>query len=422
MLVENQLIEVKWTNSNKEHFISKGYNYTKNKDKFYVGVDDLSIRSKLKVKVICDYCNSIFEKEFCNYIIEINKPISKCACSNCSGKKLSESLILKNKNKFQEFIAVCDELGYIPLSSEYINSRTPLKYYCEKHGVQNKKLSYIKQNGCEYCKKENKKKKQKIDGIKEFENICKKLGYTSLASIDDYENYHSYLPLMCPKHGLQYTTISNIKYKQAGGCHKCHMENIGNANKMTKDCLINAIESKNNNILLNPNSYENVSLRNLKIRCGSCNSIFIVSKNNYDKNTTGKCPNCIGKSIGEYLISTFLDEHEINYTRQEHFNGDCHDIKPLPFDFYLPNYNMCIEFDGQGHYEPVWGEESFLRTILHDGMKNNYCRWNNIKLLRIPYWDGNNIEDILVKELNLKPKHNKIVYIPTAQRKQNKTA
>ena len=68
----------------------------------------------------------------------------------------------------------------------------------------------------------------------------------------------------------------------------------------------------------------------------------------------------------------------------------------MPFDFYLPDYNICIEYDGEEHFQPVeffGGEEKFQRRIENDEIKNNYCKNNNIKLIRIPYFDKAVIDD-----------------------------
>ena len=70
----------------------------------------------------------------------------------------------------------------------------------------------------------------------------------------------------------------------------------------------------------------------------------------------------------------------------------------LRFDFYLNKYNTLIEFDGQQHFRPVDffnGEEGFRLTQLRDNIKNEYCKNNNIPLLRISYKEINNIENIL---------------------------
>ena len=45
MMDNAQLVNIKWTNSNKKYFINKGYQYTKNGDTFYVRVEDLSVGS-----------------------------------------------------------------------------------------------------------------------------------------------------------------------------------------------------------------------------------------------------------------------------------------------------------------------------------------------------------------------------------------
>ena len=81
----------------------------------------------------------------------------------------------------------------------------------------------------------------------------------------------------------------------------------------------------------------------------------------------------------------------------------------LKFDLYLPEYNLCIEYDGEQHFEPVRfagcsienATQAFENTKINDQIKNEYCKNNNISLLRIPYWDFKNIEEILEKELNI---------------------
>ena len=75
------------------------------------------------------------------------------------------------------------------------------------------------------------------------------------------------------------------------------------------------------------------------------------------------------------------------YEFQKRFE-DCKDKKQLPFDFYLPDYNCCIEYDGRQHFQAIeyWGgEEVFQLTQFHDQIKNDYCKENNIRLIRIKY-------------------------------------
>ena len=106
------------------------------------------------------------------------------------------------------------------------------------------------------------------------------------------------------------------------------------------------------------------------------------------------CPRC-HESKGERKIRLWLEKHNIDYNFQYPFEN-CRDNKPLPFDFYLPDYNSCIEYDGKQHFEPIeyfGGQEAFEITVRHDNIKNDYCKNNGISLLRIPYFK--NVEEEL---------------------------
>lgn len=77
------------------------------------------------------------------------------------------------------------------------------------------------------------------------------------------------------------------------------------------------------------------------------------------------------------------------------------------YDFYLPKYNLFIEYDGQQHFEAprYYGDDTesnqaiLKKTQEHDKIKNKYCEDNNINLLRIPYWEKDNVETIINNHL-----------------------
>jgi hypothetical protein len=111
---------------------------------------------------------------------------------------------------------------------------------------------------------------------------------------------------------------------------------------------------------------------------------------------------CRHKSIKEQYIETILKDSAINYTPQYTFD-DCKNVYKLPFDFYLPEYNICIEYDGEQHFRPVeWfgGEEGFIKRRKNDYIKTMYCLDNNIQLIRIPYTISDS--DIKTLILNIK--------------------
>lgn len=99
------------------------------------------------------------------------------------------------------------------------------------------------------------------------------------------------------------------------------------------------------------------------------------------------------KSKGEYKIIQLLQSLNITFETQKSFK-DC--INPntgrlLFFDFYLPDYNILIEYDGAQHYKDGWESVDVIKY--RDEIKNQYCKKNDIKLIRIPYYDFNLLDE-----------------------------
>lgn len=124
---------------------------------------------------------------------------------------------------------------------------------------------------------------------------------------------------------------------------------------------------------------------------------------------SGYSTNCGCKKInskGELKIFNLLTENQIPFKHEYSFN-DCRfeDTKQLArFDFYVNN-SYIIEFDGQQHFiysdsEKTWNtKEHFLKTKERDEYKNQWCRKNNIPLIRIPYtqYQSLTIDDLLLE-------------------------
>lgn len=115
------------------------------------------------------------------------------------------------------------------------------------------------------------------------------------------------------------------------------------------------------------------------------------------------CPKC-KSSKGEKRIRDFLIKNNISFETQipiKNKNGK------LFLDFYLHDYRLAIEYDGEQHFYPVdfagkgekWAKREFDKIKKRDKAKNKYCKENNINLLRIPYWEFDNIEKILCETL-----------------------
>ena len=120
-----------------------------------------------------------------------------------------------------------------------------------------------------------------------------------------------------------------------------------------------------------------------RCECGNTVSVLGISLRN---KTTLSC-GCL-KSKGEYKINQLLNEASINYKTQISFNN-CVYKQPLKFDFgiYDDNDNLLylIEYDGEQHFLPIWGQKLFEENKIRDSIKNEYCKKNHIPLIRIPY-------------------------------------
>lgn len=179
----------------------------------------------------------------------------------------------------------------------------------------------------------------------------------------------------------------------AGRGHlSCLQKMIERSPKKTQDEFINELMKINDKII--PLGVYTKGTDKMNFKCSICGNIWKAKIGHVLLGESG-CPHC-RKSKGEQRVERYLKNNNIEYITQYTFE-DCKDISYLPFDFYLPKYNVCIEYDGEQHTRPAFGEKSFVKTILHDGMKNNYCKWNNINLIRIPHTDFNKIEIILNK-------------------------
>lgn len=336
MLKENQKIKMKWGRNNKKWYIDKGYNFTKLNDVFYVDINDLSDGSHSKVRVICDYCHNEMETVWRDYLCSVRKH-EKTACKKCRQIRTSEENLIQRRE-------------------------------------------YLYNNALKVCKENN---------------------LTIITPIKDIKSADDRIVYNCPKHGDNETKIYTLMLGHS--CPKCKIEN----QKLTSEEIKRRIENYGATVL-NAEEYIDTTTKNLRIICRECGKEFVTSYNSFvcTRDNSGQyCPDCSKfESKGERSVRVFLEKNNIEYIPQYRFE-ECRDKYALPFDFFLPTLNKIIEYDGQQHYIPTcWNStdknkinDAFKYVQKHDKLKNKYCEDHNIELLRIPYWDYDNIEDILSK-------------------------
>lgn len=110
------------------------------------------------------------------------------------------------------------------------------------------------------------------------------------------------------------------------------------------------------------------------------------------------CPHCNPKSKMEVAIKTYLNKKDIKFEEQVRFE----DLPRLSYDFYLPDHNILIEYQGEQHFKPIkyfGGDSVFKKQITRDKRKKSYADKNMFYLLDIPY--TYNTQEKVEKFLNL---------------------
>ena len=133
-----------------------------------------------------------------------------------------------------------------------------------------------------------------------------------------------------------------------------------------------------------------------------CGNIILVSTSNLtrEKEATVSC-GC-AKSKGEEKITSLLLEIQIPFITQKRFDSCVfpETNRQLVFDFYLPEQNILIEYDGEQHFHEVRNDRyGYKGIVARDNFKNQWCKENNIRLIRIPYTEYDNINGNYLKAI-----------------------
>ena len=326
-----------------------------------------------QLKLLCLNCGEVFNRSLSKF-----KQGQIC----CKCKKIE-----RNEKKYYYIKYYLSQYGYTLVSKEY-NYKSKLKMICpDGHHVEINWNNFKYGKRCKECV--NKKKRLTT---KEVYNRMKKEGHELLS---EYKTNRTELKIKCPDGHIYYRTynyfINNMR------CPVCKEKEIEDKKYKKYEWVKNTINKEGYELLTD--TYIN-NKQTLKIKCNKGH----IYETNFDNFQQGCRCNICNSSKGNKKIKDILDKFNI-YNKPEYKFKDCKFKKRLPFDFYLPDYNLIVEFDGIQHYEIVehfGGYDGFITRKIKDTIKNIYCQENDIDLLRIPYWEFDNIENILINKLNLK--------------------
>lgn len=287
----------------------------------------------------------------------------------------------------EEFIIKCKEKHgdiYEYSKVNYINNQTKVEIICKIHGsfylapgkhLQGRKCQICSGknlNTVEFVNRANKKHKNKYD-----------------YSLVDYKGIFTDVKIICPKHGIFIQTPD--RHLRNNGCSKCGAEICSHKRTYTTSEFIEkSIKVHGNKYDYSISEYIK-SKTPLKIICNLHGEFLQTPANHW----AGKgCIRCC-ESKGEREIAKILSAKNIIFEAQKKFEL-CKNKLCLPFDFYLPDLNMCIEFNGDQHYKSIQyfgGDKAFAQRIENDKLKYEFCKKQNIKLIRIK--EGQNISEKL---------------------------
>lgn len=237
--------------------------------------------------------------------------------------------------------------------------------------------------------KELKSLKIKVQKTKDFIKKCNKIHNGKyIYDLLIYEKCRSNITIICPFHGIFEQKASNHLYNKYG-CGKCSRDNH-RLMSLSKERIENLKKIHNNKYL-----YENLSVNKGFIEI-TCMIHGIFKQYLYFHEYGHGCSECNSSSRGEDCIKNYLDQKNIKYQRNFIFDG-CKNKRSLRFDFYLNDINIVIEYDGEHHFieNKYFGIGNLKYIQKNDIIKNEFCKNNNIPIVRIPYYNFNQIGNIL---------------------------
>jgi hypothetical protein len=340
-------------------------------------------------------CKEIFEMSYRNF--KRNKYKS---CKMCLGKRISCRRKLSYE-KIKYYIEVESRSGCKLLSETYDGARQKLKLQCKCGNI-----FYITYNG--FASKT--KQKQQCNSCSNItnwntfliNNYIESTSNVQLLNINEDLHYDSILRLKCMC-GKEYNQKFNKFYmSKFKCCNECMIRERGLNIRNSYEEVKQNVESVSGYKLISKkyNGYRD----KLKILCPEGHTFMMSYKNFYYEHC--RCLSCSESKpvqrIKKYLQDNFyIFEQEYKF---EDLLGIGNNL--LRFDFAIfedikkTKLKCLIEYDGQFHFKKFYDGDGYETTVIHDKLKDKYCINNNIRLIRIPYWKQDNVENILMEVID----------------------
>lgn len=337
------------------------------------------VNKKTKVEIYCPKHDLTFFQQPYNHCGTLGQRCPKCGRESGNSKQ--------NTLTVDQFVSKSKELHgdkYDYSKTEYKNSYTKVIITCKEHGdYEMRPKDHLKAGGehagCPKCGDI----KAGISRTKSSDYFVKKaisvhgedkFDYSKV----DYKHTHTNIKVICKKHNLEFKVTPCNFMGNTHNCPECFKE-VNSELKFTTEEFIEKCKEVHKDLY----DYSEVNYTGIfdKIVVSCKKHGKFTQEANAHKRGQG-CPHCC-TSKGELAVKSYLELNNIKFEQQKTFPSCIHK-SALKFDFYLPDFNTCIEFQGRQHFEPVdyfGGEEIFKDLILRDEIKSNYCKNNYIELI-----------------------------------------
>jgi len=362
----------------------------------------------------CKNCNQLITKEG-KYLYQAKHlPKHKCFLNleynfKVTKEEINNRLKYLKENYGKDFKLIDFTKEWF-LKNFKTRSKTKITLQCNKHPDYITKTTinnFLNDSGffgCKICSSEKMQDKYKMNIDKIKENLNKLPAHFKYPNNywfkNNYKNSKTKFSVYCTKHFYLNKNINiNRIFNNNNPCPFCSGHLINYEDFIIRSKKIHFDQYK---YLISKyewyNTYTNYKDFKIKIYCKTCKSFFDQKIINHLDGYG--CPFC-SASKGERKIQYYLENNNIDFEYQKIIKKD----KKINFifDFFIPKYNLAIEYDGEQHFKSInfyGGEKGFQKRQDKDKDKDQYCKDNNINLLRIPYYKYDNIENILEKNLD----------------------
>ena len=288
----------------------------------------------------------------------------------------------------------------IEILTEYEKDNVKVKCKCKVCNFEweSTPSNLLQCKGCKKCHFNNMKTVRMKSHEQFVSELCEVNKYIEVLS--EYSGAKNKVDCKCLIHNTKFSMAGEHLLRGETGCKECIDIKLHLGGLKTHEQFVDELSNTNANIEV-VGKYDGAKSK-IEVRCLKCGHVWTPTASSL---LCGYgCPSC-KRSKGEEKIENYLINNNIEFEPQKKFS-DLRNTLPLSYDFYLPEYNLLIEYQGQFHdgsTSMVLKEKYFDKQQVNDKLKKNYAKNNGYNFLEIWYYDFDNTESIIDKFIyNLK--------------------